>query len=181
MATFLARVKGAALLNAGIYEEVEADQTATLQAMAVVLLSSLATGLGLLKATHGTADSLLFFAMLAVVVWALWAFLTFQIGSRILPSPGTRADVGELLRTIGFASAPGIARVFAAIPGMTTIVLAGTGIWMLMAVIVAVRQALDYTSTGRAVAVCVIAFVLAVGIALVISFMFEPHLSGFFA
>ena len=71
-----------------------------------------------------------------------------------MPEPQTRADVGELLRTIGFASAPGMLRVFGIVPGATIPAFAITAVWMLAAMIVAVRQALDYQSTSRAVAVC---------------------------
>jgi hypothetical protein len=179
MATFVSRLIGAAMLDAATYEEVEADRTATRQAAAVVILSSLATGIGAVRSAHGGAGSLVGFSLIALMLWVIWASLTFQIGSKILPGAETRTSIGELLRTIGFASAPGIARVFAVIPGTTPVIFGVTTIWMLMAVIVAVRQALDYTSTARAVAVCVLGFVLAAAFALVIGLLFGPRLSGF--
>jgi hypothetical protein len=78
----------------------------------------------------------------------------------LLPEPDTRADHGELLRTIGFASAPGLIRVFGIVPGLTAFVFAVAGGWMLVAMVIAVRQALDYKSTWRAIGVCVIGFVV---------------------
>ena len=115
-------------------------------------------------------------SLLAFAVWAVWALLTFEIGTRIFPAPRTQADVGQLLRTIGFASAPGILRVAGVIPGSTTVVFIVTAVWMLMAMIVAVRQALDYTSTTRAFAVCAFGWVLAFGMALGIGIFFSPVL-----
>jgi hypothetical protein len=90
----------------------------------------------------------------------VWAFLTYYIGTRLLPEPRTRADYGQLLRTIGFASAPGLIRVVGIIPGLGAIVFAVAGVWMLIAMVIAVRQALDYTSTWRAVGVCAIGWVV---------------------
>ena len=92
----------------------------------------------------------------ALIGWYLWAFLTYFIGTRLLPEPQTRADYGQLLRTIGFSSAPGLIRVLGIIPGLGTIVFMVAGIWMLIAMVIAVRQALDYTNTWRAVGVCAI-------------------------
>lgn len=176
MTTFLGRVTGAALLNPAIYEEVEADRSATVQAMGVVLLSSLAAGVGVLGPVGARPAALAGISLLAFAVWAVWALLTFEIGTRIFPAPRTQADVGQLLRTIGFASAPGILRVAGVIPGTQTVVFAVTAVWMLMSMIVAVRQALDYTSTARAFAVCALGWVLALGIAFGIGILYGPAL-----
>jgi hypothetical protein len=176
MTIFLKRVAGAALLNPTIYEEVEADRSATPQATVVVLLSSLAAGIGALGPTGATPTALAGISLLAFAVWAVWAVLTFEIGTRIFPSPRTQADIGQLLRTIGFASAPGILRVAGLIPGSTTVVFIVTAVWMLLAMIVAVRQALDYTSTARAFAVCTFGWVLAFGMALGIGVFWSPVL-----
>jgi hypothetical protein len=176
MSTFLRRLTGAALLNPAVFEEVEADRSATGQAMAVVLLSSLAAGIGVLGQASARPAALASISLLALAVWAIWAVLTFQIGTRILPASRTQADVGQLLRTIGFASAPGIFRVAGVIPGTKTGVLILTSIWMLMAMVVAVRQALDYTSTARAFAVCAVGWALAVGFAFIIGIVCSPPL-----
>ena len=111
MTTFLNRMTGAALLNPAIYEEVEADRSATIQAMAVVALSSLAAGVGALGLASARVTALAGISLLAFAVWVIWAVLTLQIGARIFPSSRTQADMGQLLRTIGFATAPGILRI----------------------------------------------------------------------
>ncbi len=147
----------AARLRAELYEEVEADESALGQAVAVVVLSSVAAGIG--AAEHGLDN--LFWGMLgALASWLVWAFLTWIIGSRVFPEPQTRATLGELLRTIGFAASPGLLRVFGAVPLLGPLVYAVAVVWMLVAMVIAVRQALDYASTARAFGVAVIGWVL---------------------
>ena len=176
MSTFLNRVVGAALLSPAVYEEVEADRAATTQAIGVVALSSLAAGVGALGPTSTRVTALAGISLLAFALWVIWALLTLQIGARIMPSPRTQADFGQLLRTIGFATAPGILRVAAVIPGTTMAVFAATAVWMLMAMIVAIRQALDYTSTARAFAVCALGWILSLGFAVAIGMFCSPPL-----
>jgi hypothetical protein len=154
MATFTERMIGAAKLDVHTYEEIEADTTAFGQAMAVVILSSVATGIGMMGQQR--ALGLLSGTIGGLVGWFIWAWLTYIIGTRVLPTPQTQADWGQLLRTIGFASSPGILRVLGIIPLLGGLVLFITGVWMLAAFVVAVRQALDYTSTWRAIGVCLI-------------------------
>ncbi len=161
MANIQDRIIRAAKLDAQLYEEVEADREATGQAMAVVVMSAVAAGIGSL----GSGGGLFGIAggtILALVGWLIWAFLTYFIGTRLLPEPQTKADFGELLRTIGFASAPGLLRVFGVVPGLGSLVFLVAGIWMLVAMVIAVRQALDYTSTSRAVGVCLIGWLIQV-------------------
>jgi hypothetical protein len=175
--TFPIRLIGAMALDPVIYEEVEADRGATLQAMLVVVLSSLSAGLGARGFGSGSLQGVLFISGLALVGWATWAIITFQIGARLMPEPQTRVDVGELLRTIGFASAPGMLRIFGVVPGATIPAFVITSVWMLAAMIVAVRQALDYESTWRAIAVCALGWTLAIAIAVTIGLVFGPTLS----
>src|SRR5436190_10697805 len=176
MTTFFNRMTGAALLKPAVYEEVEADRAATMQAIGVVALSSLAAGVGALGLANAHVTTLVSITLLAFAMWVVWAFLTLQIGARIFPAPRTQADLGQLLRTIGFATAPGILRVAGVIPGTTTVVFAVTAVWMLMAMVVAVRQALDYTSTARAFGVCAFGFALSLSFAMAIGLFYSPPL-----
>lgn len=159
MGVFTERVIGAAKLNKQLYEEVESDSQAMAQAMGVVLLSSLAAGLGTLS-RGGGAGGIFFGLVAALAGWSFWAFLTYLIGTKLLPEPQTRSDMGEILRTTGFSSAPGMIRVVGIIPGLTWISFFVASIWMLVAMVIAVRQALDYTSTLRAVGVCLIGWIV---------------------
>jgi hypothetical protein len=154
--TFVERMIGAAKLNTRVYEEVEADRTATPQALAVVVLAAVAGGIGIRQGLPGVVVGTLF----GLAGWAIWAWLIYFIGTRWLPESDTRADVGELLRTIGFATSPGILRVVGIVPGIGPVVFSVTAVWTLVAVVVAVRQALDYRSTGRAVGVCIIGWLV---------------------
>lgn len=154
----LDRVMRAARLDASLYEEVEADPSSLPQATAVVVLASIAGGIG----TAGVEGQPGFIIGLLVnlIGWYVWAVMTYVIGTRLLPQATTQADVGQLLRTLGFAAAPGLARVLAIIPGLGGIVMLVTSLWSLAAMVVAVRQALDYDSTARAFLVCVIGFIV---------------------
>ena len=158
MASFTDRMIRAAKLDAALYEEVEADKGAMGQAMGVVILSSIAAGIGTISATG--IKGLIFGTIVALLGWFIWAYLTYFIGTRLLPEPQTKADYGELLRTIGFSSSPGVLRVLAIIPMLGGIINFIIGIWMLVAMVIAVRQALDYKSTWRAVGVCLIGWIV---------------------
>jgi hypothetical protein len=163
--SFVRRVVGAALLDAHVYEEVEADRGANLQAAGVVALSAAAAGLGGV-ANHG-ADGVLWHTAAALLGWYVWAAIAYWIGTRVLPGPHTQADHGELLRTIGFSSAPGVLRVFAFLPGVGVWIFLASTLWMLVAMVIAVRAALDYCTLRRAVVLCAIGFpVYAVTLAL---------------
>jgi hypothetical protein len=159
--SFTERLLGAARLDVQIYEEVEADETALGQAMGVVILSSVAAGVG--SSGYGVLG---FFVgtVGALIAWFVWAGITSFVGTRLLPEPQTESDIGELLRTTGFSAAPGLLRIFGIVPVVGWLVSFAAGIWMLVAMIVAVRQALDYKSTARAVGVCLIGFVVYVAL-----------------
>jgi len=169
MASFGARVVGAARLDVQIYEEVEADTTATPQAMSVVVLVALASGVGALT-TGGTG--VIGTIVGALVGWVAWAALIWLIGTKLLPEPGTQADVGQLLRTMGFATSPGLLLVLRLIPLVGGLITVAVWLWQLTAMVVAVRQALDYKSSGRAVGVVLIGWVVYIAVALGIALLF---------
>jgi len=158
MQKYIDRIVRAAKLDVNLYEEVEADKGALGQAMGVVVLSSIAAGVGSIGQIG--VKGIFIGAITALIAWYVWAYITYFIGVKILPEPQTKADHGELLRTIGFSSSPGLIRIFAIIPGLAGILFLVTSIWMLVAMVIAVRQALDYQSTLRAVAVCIIGWVI---------------------
>jgi hypothetical protein len=168
--TYVERMIGAARLDPGTFEEVEADRAATPQALGVVALAALATGIGVGEGLRG----LVIVAGGSVLGWVIWAWLIYLIGSRWLPEAGTRADVGELLRTVGFATSPGLLRVVGLVPLLGPLVFVVTAVWTLIAVVVAVRQALDYQSTWRALLVCVIGWVVQLLIFLVLGSLLRP-------
>jgi hypothetical protein len=101
MTPFWQRIMRAAKLDVHLYEEVEADKGALVQATAVVVISSLAAGLGSIKLAGGLGGIALG-TVSALLGWYIWAYLTYLIGTRLLPEPQTSATHGELLRTVGF-------------------------------------------------------------------------------
>jgi hypothetical protein len=168
MASFVDRVVGAARLDAKVYEEIEADPTAMSQAMAVVAVAALAAGIGSISSGAPGAVAAV---VGGIVGWFLWAVVTWLIGTKLLPEPGTSADLGQMLRTIGFSAAPGLLNVLGIIPLLGLIVSFVAAVWQLVAMVVAVRQALDYRSTGRAVLVCFIGWVFYLVVSVGFAFM----------
>ena len=168
--SFNNRIIRAAKLDSNLYEEVEADKSALGQAMAIVVFSSIAAGIGLYKT--GGFSGIITGTMASLVSWYVWAYLTYFIGTKFLPEPQTQADLGELLRTIGFSSSPGLLRVFYFVPGIGVLLYLISSFWMLVAMIIAVRQALDYNSTLRAVGVCVIGYVIQIFVLVIILSIF---------
>ncbi len=166
MTQFVDRMVRAAKLDVHVYEEVEADKSSMGQAMAVVMLSSVAGGIGFMQ--ESGLMGLVLGTVFSLLGWYIWAFLTYIIGTKLLPEPQTSADHGELLRTIGFSSAPGIIRILGIIPGLDAIVNLLASVWMLVAMVIAVRQALDYHSTYRAIGVCLIGWIVQIVIGVLI-------------
>jgi len=166
MASFGERVLGAMQLKAATFEDVEHDPTATGQAAAVVLLASVATAVGWSAAGGQFAIVRSIFG--ALIGWGLSAVLIWLIGTKLLPQKNTEADLGQILRACGFAQSAGMLHVVALVPGIGWVFsIFVIGIWVLIANVIAVRQALDYEDTPRALAVCAIAWVAQVIILLI--------------
>ena len=177
MANFTERLLRAAKLDATLYEEVETDPGALRQATVAVVLSSVAAAIGS-SAHQLSVGGWIAGVIVSLLAWFVWAYLTYLIGTKIFPEPTTQADWGQLLRTTGFSSAPGLIRVLGILPGLAGVVFALAAIWMLVAMVVAVRQALDYKSTLRAVAVCVIGWVIQALILVLFFSLTETPLGG---
>lgn len=173
MANFQDRIIRSAKLRTDVYEEVETDKDAMRQAMLVVVLASVAAGIGSFE--RGGIAGILGGTILSLFGWIIWAYLTYLIGTKLLPEQQTASSMGELMRTIGFSSSPGLIRVLGIIPGLTGIVFFIASVWMFAAMVIGVRQALDYKSTMRAVGVCLIGWLIQVMIiALFFAFVGGP-------
>lgn len=164
------RMIRAAKLDVNLYEEVEADKSTMSQAIVVVVISNLAVGIG----RFGDIDlfGIVVFTIMSLAGWFLWAYITYIVGTKLLPQPQTKADHGELLRTIGFSASPGVLRALYFIPVIGPFITFAANIWMLVAMVIAVRQALDYDSTLRAVGVCVIGWIIQVIFIIIIASIF---------
>ena len=157
----ITRMLGAARLSTATYEEVERDSSATSQALIVVVLVSIASGIGGLLGGEDVdiVRGLAFGVIQGLVWWAVWALVTMFVGTKLLKTEATEADWGQLARTTGFAQTPGLLNVLSFISGVGGFILLLTSVWRLVAMVIAVRQALDYTSTLRTVFVVLIAFI----------------------
>jgi hypothetical protein len=158
--TMIDRMRGAALLDIPTYEEVEADTTATGQAGTVVAIVAVASAIG----SFGSGVTAVIGALVAAIIgWLIWAGVTYLIGDKLL---GGTATWGELLRTLGFAQAPGVLFVLGIIPGIGGLIRMVVSLWILVAGVIAIRQALDF-STGKAIATAILGW-LAIWIPLLI-------------
>ena len=134
---------------------IEKDEKATLQAGIVVVLSSLAAGIGALQ--MGMSNFFLA-PIMSLLSWYVWAYVIYFVGVKLFGDPKTKSNHGELLRTIGFSSAPGLIRVFGVTPELMTVTFIGSALWMLACMVVAVKSALDYESIWKALGVVIIAW-----------------------
>jgi hypothetical protein len=158
MASFGERAVGAMRLDANTFEEIEHDPTAMGQAVGVIALAAVSLGLGNLY--YGGISGIISQVLIALIGYVVWAVLVWLIGTKVLPDPATKADFAETFRVIGFAAAPGLFGIITIIPILGWLILFVIWLWQFAAMIVAVRQVLDYSSTGKAVVVVLIGFVV---------------------
>jgi len=157
----------AARLEVDLYEEVERDTAATSQALLVVVIVAVATGIGAALAPgarQGLIAALLGGVIASVIGWLAWSIVTYWIGTAVFHGTATS---GELLRTIGFAQAPGVLRIFSFVPVLGGLINLVTFVWMAVAGVIAVRQALDF-DTGKAIGTVLLGLLAYVVIFLVI-------------
>ena len=167
---FLTRVFRAIKIDIDLYEEVERDKKATVQAGIVVVLSSLAAGVGALQMG---ASNFLLAPVMSLLSWYVWAYVIYFVGVKLFGGPKTKSDHGELLRPIGFSSAPGLIRVFGVTPDLMIVTFIGSAFWMLACMVVAVKSALDYESLSKALGVVVIAWLFQAFFLFIILILFK--------
>ncbi len=159
------RMIRAAMLDEQLYEEVEHDQSATRQAMLVVVLGAAAAGIG---ALYGGLIALVVGVITALVGWAVYAFVAYWVGTHIFHGPHSSATWCELLRTLGFANSTRLLLVLLIIPVVGLFIALAVFIWTLITTVIAIRQALDFT-TGRAIATAVVSWLALLLVALVLT------------
>jgi hypothetical protein len=146
--SLVSRMMRAAQFDSNLYEQVERDVDATSQAALVVVIVSIATGIGLIGS--GGILGLLLGVVGGLITWVLWSAIAYWVGKSIFATPNTRVTLGEMLRTLGFAHVPGVLFVFLFVPVLGPLIAVAAAIWMLVLGVIAVRQAMDFT-TGRAI------------------------------
>jgi hypothetical protein len=158
----------AAKLEPQVYEEVEHDQSATGQALLVVVLGAVAAGIGALS---GGVVGLIVGVVAGLIGWAAYAFIAYWVGTKFFKGPQTEATWGQLLRTLGFASSPRILLVLGVIPVVGILIGLVVFIWMLITTVIAIRQALDF-DTGRAIATAVVSWLAMFVVYLIVGAIF---------
>ena len=157
----LSRMIGAARLSVETFEEVEHDRSATIQALIVVVVVAAFSGIGSFLSSNVTLlDAVVLGAVRGVAGWAVWALVTWIVGATILKAPDTEADWGQLARVTGFAQTPGLLNILIFIPVVGWFIGLAAFLWQFVAMMVGVRQALDYKSTWRAFFVILISFIV---------------------
>jgi hypothetical protein len=177
MTSFLYRFAGALALDRSVYGFVEAQRSTTLPAAVIVMAASLAAGIGAAGIAGPDPRSLVLVTGVTFAAWLAWAGLILHVGGLIMPQPQTRVTYGELVRTIGFAAAPGVFQVFALIDAIAIPVFVTSWIWTIAAMVVAVREALDFDSTWHAFKVCVVALTIVLSTVFVLGLLLPARLS----
>lgn len=177
MTGFMYRLLGALALDPAVYEFVEARRSSTFAAVVIVLASSLAAGIGAAGLAGPRPMNLLLIAGVALATWLAWAGLILYVGGLVLHQRQTKVTYGELVRTIGFAAAPGLFQVFALFTPLMIPVLVVSWLWMIAAMVIAVRQALDFESTWRAFGVCMVTLSLVLTTTVAIALALQVRVS----
>lgn len=156
------RIIGVLKLDVNTYEEIEADESATSQAAIIVAVVAIVGGLiggGISAAMGGSFwGSFLTQLLGAFIGWFVWAAVTYFVGTSLF---GGQSNIGQMLRVLGFAQAPGIL-------GIIPVCGAFIGwIWTLACTFIAIRQGLDLDN-GKAAATAVIAFIAVIIVSFII-------------
>ena len=170
MASFGERVVGAMSLKASTFQEIEHDTTAMGQAVGVIALAAVSTGLG--NVWYGGVSGILTGIVMSLIGYAVWALVVWLVGTKVMPDPATKADFPETFRTIGFAAASGILGIVTIIPILGWLLLFVLWIWQIAAMVIAVREVLDYTDTMKAVIVVVIGWLIQLVVTILLGMMF---------
>jgi hypothetical protein len=171
MSKLIDRMVRAAKLDPTLYEEIVNDPTSQAHSIYVVVLFAIAAGFGTFSRGGATAVNIC--TITTLIAWYVWAFTVYYIGTRFFREPETRVDRKAVMRVMAFACAPGILRLLGLFPSITGIVFIVTSIWVLVAAVVGVKQALNFSSTSRAAGLCILTWIAATffqGILLVIIF-----------
>jgi len=171
MADLTTRMIGAMQADVKTLTEIENDPSAFGQAVTVIVIAGVASLIGnIFRVGIGGG---IFALVASLAEYALFSLLVFLIGTKIMPEPATKADFNETFRVVGFAAAPGVLNVLAIVPYLGPLISLLIGIWSLVIGVIAVREVLDYSNTGRAIIVCLIAgIVTAIAIFLVLTPIF---------
>ena len=156
--TFGDRVVGAMKLDPNAFEDVERDPTAIGQAVGVIVLAAVAAGIG--NVYYGGLRGIVGTAVTTLIGFLVWSLIVWLIGTKLMPEPATKADYAETFRVVGFSASPGLASILTIIPLLGYLIVVLIWLWQIAAMVIAVRQVLDYSTTGKAILVVLIGWVV---------------------
>jgi|TARA_B110000285_G_scaffold222230_1_gene276154 hypothetical protein len=162
---FLNRIFRSIKIDPEVFDEVQKDKNATIAAGTVVVLSSLAAGIG---ASHLGVVNFFLAPVLSLITWFVWAYIVYFVGVKLFPDLKTKTTHVALLRSIGFSSAPGMIRIFGFNEDLMNVMFVGSAFWMLACMVIAVKQTLNYKSLWKALGVVVIAWFIQAFILIII-------------
>jgi hypothetical protein len=168
--TFGERVVGALKLEPRAFEDVERDTTAISQAVGVIALAAVSSGIG--NVWYGGIAGIVLGVITSLIGYVLWAVVVWLVGTKVMPDPGTNADFQQTFRVLGFAAAPGVLGVVTIIPILGWLLMFLIWMWSIAAMVVAVKEVLDYTDTFKAVIVVIIGFVVNLVVTMILGAMF---------
>ena len=152
---FLNRIYRSVKIDPDVFDEVQKDKNATVSAGIVVVLSSLAAGVG---ASHLGSVNFYLAPALSLATWFVWAYIVYFVGVKLFPDLKTKTTQQALLRSIGFSSAPGMIRIFGFNEDLMTVTFIGSAFWMVACMVVAVKQTLNYKSLWKSLGVVIVAW-----------------------
>ena len=168
--SYVDRLRGALMLDARTYRDVEQDADANGQAALTVVLAALAAGIGAIL-SRDLVQNVLGTAISSLLQWIIFSFVAYYVGASLFSSGQTSVTPGQVLRTMGFAQAPKLLLVLGIIPILGWVVGLVVVFWFLAAAVVALREAFEF-ETGRAIGTGLIALVVILVIDLVLSAIF---------
>ena len=169
MASFGERVVGAMKLDPNTFEEIERDETAMGQAVGVIALAAVSTGIGWIF--YGGVTGIVKGVILQLIGYGVWAGIVWIVGTKVMPDPETKADFVETFRVVAFAAAPGVLGIVTIIPILGWLLSMVLWLWAIAAMVVAVKSVLDYSNIGKAVIVVVIGFIINICVTFMLSAM----------
>jgi hypothetical protein len=177
MTLFMRRLIGVLVLDRTTFEEIEADHHAAMQAVVVVILVCLAGGFAARGLGVAGVAGFVIGTIVSLGAFVVWAAIVTTLGTIALPEPQTHSDLGELLRVLAFAAAPGMFVALAAMRAVAPVVMIIVMAWTIATTVIGVRQALDYRSLPRAIVVCIAGWVLSFGVVFAVLMIFSRNVS----
>ena len=160
MKNYLSRIFRAAKLDRTLYQEAVDDPKFFGQAIITVIAYSSFSGIGGFGLAGGSGINIGMASTL--IAWYVWAFTTYFIGAKFFRESDEPVERKAVYRAMGFATAPGLLRIFGLVPSIGSLIVLLVSIWVIVASVIAVKEVFNYSSNWRALGVCLVALVASI-------------------